>query len=170
MSNMMMPVVEGYWRVYKLSIETSVRQGAAAKYISAYLESIGFEHRQVSPTMIFERGSSFAGIYNMNPKAQKTEITVDFATIAGQTVVELTMRVNCFGNRPLSKDYEFWSAELAGIEDALEHGYANPAVSQYAAERAMWYNLAVFLAVLILSLSLTVTGFIVYLLFFLTAV
>lgn len=165
MSNIIMPETDGHWRVYKLSIETDVRKGAATKYITEYLEAIGFNQRQISPTMIFERGASLASLYNMNPKSQKTEITVDFASIAGQMIVELTMRVNCLGNKPLSKDFEFWAAELAGINEVLEHGYVNPFVSDFAADRAKWYNISVMLTVLILTITLTISGFFIFMLF-----
>ena len=159
MTNIIMPVAEGHWHVYKLSIETSVRKGAATKYITEYLEAIGFTQLQISPTMIFERGANLASLYNMNPKSQKTEVTVDFASIAGQTIVEVTMRVNCFGNKALSKDYEFRAAELAGINEVLEHGYVNPFVSQFAAERALWYNVTVTLTVLIAVFIMLAGGY-----------
>lgn len=165
MSNIIMPETDGHWRVYKLSIETDVRKGAAGKYISEYLEAIGFTQGQINPTMVFERGANLASLYNMNPKSQKTEITVDFASIAGQTIVELTMRVNCLGNKPLSKDFEFWATELAGINEVLEHGYVNPFLSDFAAERAKWYNVSVLLSILILTISLTISGFFILMLF-----
>jgi hypothetical protein len=155
MSNIIMPTTEHHWRVYQVSIETSVRKGAATKYISEYLEAIGFTHTQISPTMLFERGSRFASLYNMNPKSQKTLVSVDFASAAGQTIVEMTMRVDCLGNKPLSKDYEFWAAELAGIEELLEHGYVNPYLSDLAAERAMWYNITITLLVLFSVIVMT---------------
>jgi|GEM_PF-4867473 len=159
MSNIIMPVKEGSWQVYQLSIETPVRKGAASKYISEYLAAIGFTQTRLSPTMLFERGSNLASLYNMNPKAQKTEIAVDFASIAGQTIIELTMRVNCLGNKPLSKDYEFWAAELAGIDDVLEHGYVNPYLSDFAAERAFWYNVTVLMAILMIVIMALIAGF-----------
>lgn len=158
MSNIIMPIKDGSWQIYQVSIETPVRKGAAAKYISQYLEAIGFTQTQINPTMLFERGATFASLYNMNPKSQKTDISVDFATIEGQTVIELTMRVNCLGNKPLSKDYEFWTAELAGIEDVLEHGYVNPYLSDFAAERAFWYNVTVLMAILMIVIMLLTIG------------
>jgi len=158
MSNIIMPVKDGSWQVYQLSIETPVRKGAASKYISEYLAAIGFTQLRISPTMLFERGSNFASLYNMNPKAQKTEIAVDFASIEGQTIIELNMRVNCLGNKPLSKDYEFWAAELAGIDDVLEHGYVNPYLSDFAAERAFWYNVTVLMAILMLVIMILTIG------------
>lgn len=165
MPNIIMPETEGHWRVYKLSIETDVRKGAATKYITEYLEAIGFMQQQIHPTMIFERGANLASLYNMNPKAQKTEVSADFASIGGQTIVELTMRVNCLGNKPLSKDYEFWAAELAGIDEVLKHGYVNPYVSDFAADRAKWYNISVMLGILILTIGLMISGFLILMLF-----
>ncbi|MEM9953714.1 MAG: hypothetical protein AAFV93_17540 [Chloroflexota bacterium] len=159
MTTPLMPSKDGTWRVYQVSIETDVRKGAASKYITEYLQAIGFSQTQISPTMIFERGATLASMYNFNPKAQKTEVSVDFASVGNQTIIELTMRINCLGNRPLSKDYEFWAAEIAGIEDVLEHGYVNPYISAFAAERAFWYNVTVALIVwsllLIIVISLT---------------
>ena len=109
--------------------------------------------------MLFQRGASLASLYNPNPKSQKTEISVDFASISGITVLEVTMRVNCLGNKPLRRDYEFWETELDGIVDALEHGYVNPNISDYVADRAMWYSVTVMLMVLMITLSLTITAF-----------
>lgn len=163
MSNIIMPSADRHWRVYQRSIETTVRKGAASKALTEYLEAIGYTQLQVSPTMLFERGANLASLYNPNPKSQKTEISVDFATISGVTVLEVTMRVNCFGNRPLSKDYEFWDTELAGIVDAVEHGYVNPRLSDYAAERAMWYSIAIQLIVLMVMLFITMSVFLIIL-------
>lgn len=161
MSNITMPISDGHWRVYQRSIETTIRKGAANKTLTEYLDSIGYTQLQVSPTLLFERGASLASLYNPNPKSQKTEISVDFASISGVTVLEVTMRVNCLGNKPLRRDYEFWETELSGIEDALEHGYVNPHMSEYAADRAMWYSITVMLMVLILMLFLTISTFLV---------
>jgi len=162
MSTTINPTKERFWRVYQISLETSVRKGAASKAITEYLQSIGFTQTQISPTLLFERGSNLASLYNFNPKSQKTEVSVDFASAGEQTIVELTMRINCFANQPLSKDYEFWAAELDGIQDALDHGYVNPAISDFAAERALWYNVSIMLGVLILTISLTITAAIVW--------
>ena len=164
MSNVTVPISDRHWRVYQRSIETTVRKGAASKALTEYLEAIGYTQLQISPTMTFERGANFASLYNPNPKSQKTEISVDFASISGITVLEVTMRVNCFGNRPLSKDYEFWEAELSGIVDALEHGYVNSRLSDYAAERAMWYSITIQLLVLLVALSVTMSIFFIFLL------
>lgn len=154
-----MPVFEGHWLVYHYSIPTTVRRGAAAKYISEYLDSIGYQQTQMSPTMRFQRGWRFASLFNPNPKSQKTDITVDFASVGQETIIEVTMRINCFGNRPLRKDYEFWQAELGGIEEALDNGYVNPLISDFAAERALWYNVTITLIVLFVVLLLTVASF-----------
>ena len=159
MSNITIPMSDGHWRVYHRSIETTIRKGAASKALIEYLGSIGYSQYQINPTLLFERGANLASLYNPNPKSQKTEISVDFASISGITVLEVTMRVNCLGNKPLRRDYEFWEAELDGIVDALEHGYVNPRLSDYAADRAMWYSVTVMLMVLMITLSLTITAF-----------
>ena len=160
MTDIVMPKYDRHWLVYHRSIETTVRRGAASKYITEYLDAIGYEQTQISPTMQFQRGWSLASLFNPNPKKQKTEIAVDFASAGQQTVIEVTMRINCFGNRPLSKDYEFWQAELEGFADVLEHGYINPMISDYAAERALWYNVTITIIVLFVVLLLTVASFI----------
>ena len=159
MSNITIPMSDGHWRVYHRSIETTIRKGAASKALIEYLGSIGYSQYQINPTLLFERGANLASLYNPNPKSQKTEISVDFASISGITVLEVTMRVNCLGNKPLRRDYEFWEAELDGIVDALEHGYVNPNISDYVADRAMWYSVTVMLMVLMITLSLTITAF-----------
>ncbi|MGJ3241057.1 MAG: hypothetical protein ACFE0Q_20270 [Anaerolineae bacterium] len=158
MSHIIMPTRDRHWRVYQLSITTDVRKGAATKYITEYMEAIGFVQTQLNPTLIFERGNTLASLYNMNPKSQKTIASMDFASIDGQTVIELTMRVNCLGNQPLSKDFEFWALELAGIEDVLNHGYVNPTLSDLASERALWYNVSIALMLVIVTIALTITG------------
>lgn len=163
MSNITMPISDRHWRVYHRSIETTIRKGAASKALTEYLQAIGYTQGQINPTMLFERGANFASLYNPNPKSQKTEISVDFATISGVTVLEVTMRIDCLGNRPLSKDFEFWDTELNSITDALEHGYVNPCLSDYAAERAMWYSVAIQLIVLMLALSITLSVFLILL-------
>lgn len=148
MQELKLPKVDGHWLVYRESLETTMRKGAASKAITAYLEAIGYEQIQMSPTMLFERGSGLASTYHPNPKRQKTELSVDFASSGGTELVELVMRVNRFGNMPLAKDYEFWRAELDGLATILKQGHAEPRISDYAAESAMWYNIAVTLTVL----------------------
>ncbi|MEL6526785.1 MAG: hypothetical protein AAFQ07_13865, partial [Chloroflexota bacterium] len=109
-------------------------------------------------TMIFERGASLSSLYNPNPKSQKTILHVDFASAGTFTIVEVQMRVNCMGNRPLSKDYEFWDAELRGMQHVLDTGILDPQTSHYAAERAQWYNIAITLLVFLVIVSLLMVG------------
>lgn len=146
------PKRDGYWLVYQHSIVTDVRRGAAAKYATEFLEAAGYRQSQSSPTMIFQRGWQLAGLFNPNPKRQQTIIHMDLVSSGAETLIEMTMRVNCIGNRPLSKDLDFWQAELNGIQEAIEVGYANPLISTYAAERALWYNVVILICVLLLVL------------------
>jgi hypothetical protein len=148
MQELKMPKVDGHWLVYRESFETAMRKGAASKAVTEYLESIGYEQIQMSPTMIFERGSGMASLYHPNPKRQKTQISVDFASAGSTDIVELVMRVNRFGNMPLAKDYEFWRAELDGLAVILQKGSVDSRLSTYAAERAMWYSVSVMLGIL----------------------
>src|SRR5688572_18898059 len=129
MQELKMPKVDGHWLVYRESFETKMRKGAASKAITDYLESIGYEQTQMNPTLLFQRGSGFSGVYHPNPKRQKTEISVDFASSGDMGIIELVMRVNRFGNMPLGKDYEFWRAELDGMATVLRNGYAEPRLS-----------------------------------------
>lgn len=152
MSLSIQPQRDRHWLVYRLSIETQVRQGAAGKAITDYMGALDYVQTQLSPTLIFERGASLSSLYNPNPKSQKTIVTVDFASLGQTTIVEIQMRVNCMGNRPLSKDYDFWAAELYGIEQVLTGDYVDPVTSDFAAERAQWYNVAVMLTVLVVTL------------------
>lgn len=161
MQELKLPKVDGHWLVYRESLETSLRKGAASKAITEYLEAIGYEQTQTSPTMLFQRGSSIASIYHPNPKRQKTEISVDFANSGSTSIVELVMRVNRFGNMPLAKDYEFWRAELDGLARILKQDHAEVRVSDFAAERAMWYSIAMTLGVL----SATLLGLLAILIF-----
>src|SRR5688572_25889463 len=108
MQELKMPKVDGHWLVYRESFETAMRKGAASKAVTEYLEAIGYHQTQMSPTLLFERGSGIASLYHPNPKRQKTEISVDFASAGEVGIVELVMRVNRLGNMPLGKDYDFW--------------------------------------------------------------
>ena len=148
MQELKMPKIDGHWLVYRESFETKMRKGAASKALTDYLEAIGYEQGQISPTMLFTRGRSIASLFHPNPKRQKTEISVDFASSGDLSIVELVMRVNRLGNMPLGKDYEFWRAELDGLAMVLRNGYAEPRLSDFAAERAMWYSITMMLAVL----------------------
>ena len=147
MQDVKMPKVDGYWLVYRESFETAMRKGAASKAATEYLEAIGYRQTQLNPTMVFRRGSGLASLYHPNPKRQFTEVSVDFASSGEVGIVELVMRVNRFGNMPLIKDYEFWRAELDGMALVLQQGHAEPRLSDYAAERAMWYSISVMLGV-----------------------
>lgn len=155
MQELKMPKIDGHWLVYRESYETSLRKGAASKAITEYLEAIGYEQIQMSPTMVFERGSGLASLYHPNPKRQKTEISVDFASAGNTSIVELVMRVNRLGNKPLVKDYEFWRSELNGLSSILQGGHAESQLSDFAAERAMWYSVAVMLGI---SLAAAILG------------
>jgi hypothetical protein len=161
MQELKMPKIDGHWLVYRESFETTMRKGAASKAVTEYLEAIGYEQGQITPTMLFRRGSGFASIYHPNPKRQLTEISVDFASSGELGIVELVMRVNRFGNMPLEKDYEFWRSELDGLATVLQQGRANPRMSDYAAERAMWYSIAMMLGILALVLAVLMTILIV---------
>jgi hypothetical protein len=161
MQELKLPKVDGHWLVYRESMETSLRKGAASKAITEYLEAIGYEQVQTNPTMIFQRGSSIASIYHPNPKRQKSEISIDFASSGETNLAELMMRINRFGNMPLAKDYEFWRAELDGLAAILKQGHAEARISDYAAERAMWYSVSVTLGVL----SATLLGLLAILIF-----
>jgi len=147
MSENIMPKIDRHWLVYRESIEFEMRPGAMGKTITEYFESIGFKQTQISPTMIFERGSSLASLYDPNPKHQKTEVSIDIVGSHGLSIVELTMRINSLGNKALRSDYEFWRAEIDGLSHALNYGYVDPRWSDYAAERAKWNNIAVTMGV-----------------------
>lgn len=162
MSQIMMPQRDGQWLVYAVSLETQTRQGAAGKRIAEYFDAVGYEQTQLSPTMIFERGFSLSSLYNPNPKSQKTIVHVDFASTGTFTIVEVQMRVNRMGNRPLSKDYEFWDTELRGMQQALDTGILDPQTSYYAAERARWYSITVMLTVLVVVLMVLMLGSLTY--------
>lgn len=158
MSENIMPKIDRNWLVYRESIEFEMRAGAMGKTITEYFESIGFKQTQISPTMTFERGSSLASLYDPNPKHQKTEVSIDIVSSGGLSIVELTMRINRLGNRPLRADYEFWRAEIDGLSHALNYGYVDPRWSDYAAERAKWNNIAVTLTVLIIVMGILFVG------------
>lgn len=158
MSENIMPKIDRNWLVYRESIEVEMRQGAIGKAITEYFESIGFKQTQISPTQGFERGSSLAGLYDPNPKHQKTIVSVDIVGSHGHSVIELTMRINRLGTRPLRADYEFWRAEIDGLSHALNYGYVDPRWSDYAAERAKWNNIAVMMGVLIIVMGILFVG------------
>jgi hypothetical protein len=140
-----------------------MRAGAAEKTADKYFEALGYEIEDISSTRYYRRGSWLAGFYHPNPGRQQTKVRVDvLKQMNGETLLEVEMRVNTLGNVPLSKDYEFWRAELQGFANALHFGYIDPALSEMAGERAMWYSVATMLGVglgaliSVLMLSLTV--------------
>lgn len=153
-----MPKIDRNWLVYRESIEIEMRQGAMGKAITEYFESIGFKQTQISPTLGFERGSRLASLYDPNPKHQKTELSIDIVGQSGHSIIELTMRINRLGNRPIRADYEFWRAEIDGLALALNYGYLDPRWSDYAAERAKWNNIAVTLGILIIVIGILFIG------------
>jgi hypothetical protein len=75
----------------------------------------------------------------------------------GDSLVELVMRVHRFGNMPLEPDFDFWRAEIDGLAHALNHGFSDPRLSEYAADRAKWYSIAIMLGVLFVA---TIVSFI----------
>jgi len=150
----MYPKSDRHWLVYRQSIATEMRQGAAAKAISEYLEALGYQQTKSSPSLIFERGRVLAGLYNPNPRSQKTIMTVDFVRSGDEALLEVALRVNCLGNLPLQADKDFWQAELDGLAHTVHYGYCDPRLSYFAAERAKWYSLAIAAAVMIVILLL----------------
>jgi hypothetical protein len=141
-----MPARDGRWLVFRQTVNTDMRAGAAGKTADTYFENLGYHLHETSPARQYRRGSWLAGFYHPNPDRQQTEITVDILPQAGgETLLEVEMRVSTLGNVPLSKDYEFWRAELQGFANALHFGYIDPALSEMAAERAMWYSVATLL-------------------------
>lgn len=143
------PKKDRNWLVYRYAIESDMRKGAISKAITEYLEAIGYRQTRISPSMEFERGTTMASLYNPNPRSQKTIITIDIVGAGGHSIVEAVMRVNCRGNLPLSKDFDFWQTELQGIEKSLHYGYCDPRLSEYAADRAKWYSIAIMLGVFV---------------------
>jgi hypothetical protein len=146
------PRYDHHWLVYQASLDAPMRPGAASKTVTEYLESVGFEIVQSSPSLVFKRGNWLSSLYNPNPRSQQTHLTVDVVSGSGGSVVELTMRVNRMGNVPLGRDYEFWQAEIDGMLQALQHGYADPRMSEYAADRARLYSLVVMQWIIIAAL------------------
>lgn len=158
MAEQVRPKKDRSWLVYRESVTTEMRQGAAKKVIVEYFESIGFRQTQISPSMLFERGAILASLYSPNPRSQKTQLTVDVVSSGGDSLVELVMRVHRFGNMPLEPDFDFWRAEIDGLAYALNHGFSDPRLSEYAADRAKWYSIAIMLGVLFVA---TIVSFIV---------
>jgi hypothetical protein len=157
MAEQVRPKKDRSWLVYRESVTTEMRQGAAKKVIVEYFESIGFRQTQISPSMLFERGAILASLYSPNPRSQKTQLTVDVVSSGGDSLVELVMRVHRFGNMPLEPDFDFWRAEIDGLAYALNHGFSDPRLSEYAADRAKWYSIAIMLGVLFVA---TIVSFI----------
>ena len=151
MTEQVHPKKDRSWLVYRESIATEMRQGAAKKAVIEYFESIGFRQTQISPSMQFERGAILASLYSPNPRSQKTLLTVDVVSRGGDSLIELVMRINRFGNMPLEPDFDFWRAEIDGLANALNHGYSDPRLSEYAAERAKWYSISIMLGVLFVA-------------------
>lgn len=143
-----------HWVVFRQAITTDMRQGAASKAIASYLEDVGYQQTQTSPSLIFARGNALAGLFNQNPADQQAEITVDVVgSGTGNSIIEVTLRVNGFGKLLLRPDVEFWEAELSGLSNAVRFGYADPRLSYFAAERARWVKIAGTLSLLLVSVA-----------------
>lgn len=144
-----MPQRDGRWLIFHETIETDMRAGAASKAADAYFDALGYAHIASQPSRHYTRGKSLASWYHPNPRTYQTNVIIDALTDAhGCTLLEIEMRVNTFGNAPHDKDEDFWQAELDGLASTLRYGYSDPLLSYYAAERAMWYSVAVLLAVI----------------------
>lgn len=146
-NNLVMPVREGAWLVYKRTITTTRRPGAVSKEIQTYFDALNYELSQTTPTLIFERGSWWGGLVNPNPAAQKMRVLVDVLSGGEEaTLVEVRMRVNTMGSFSFPTDHDFREAELDGLQLLLEYGYLDTTRSRYAADRAQWFSIAVALA------------------------
>ena len=155
MTERVYPKKDRSWLVYREAITTEMRQGAAKKAITEYLEAIGYHQTQISPSLQFERGALLASLYSPNPRSQKTFVTLDVVSSGGDSLVELVLRVNRFGNIPLEPDFDFWRAEIDGLANTLHYGYCDPRISEFAAERAKWYSIAMMLIMLFAATVLT---------------
>ena len=160
MAEQVRPRKDRSWLVYRESVATEMRQGAAKKAVIEYFESIGFRQTQISPSMQFERGAILASLYSPNPRSQKTHLTVDVVSRGNDSLIELVMRVHRFGNIPLEPDFDFWRAEIDGLANMLNHGYADPRLSEYAADRAKWYSISIMLGVLLVATIFSFAAFI----------
>ncbi|MDQ7024348.1 MAG: hypothetical protein Q9P01_03525 [Anaerolineae bacterium] len=165
MSEQVHPKKDRSWLVYRESIPTEMRQGAAKKAITEYFESIGFRQTQMSPSLQFERGALLASLYSPNPRSQKTHITADIVSSGSENLIELVVRINRFGNIPLEPDFDFWRVEIEGLANTVQQGYSDPRLSEYAAERAKWYSIAMMMALLFVALVFSVIAIISVMLF-----
>lgn len=156
MTEQVRPKKDRSWLVYRESIATEMRLGAAKKAVTEYFESLGYRQIQIHPSLEFERGAVLASLYSPNPRSQKTHLTVDVVGSGSDSMIELVMRVNRFGNMPLEPDYDFWRSEIEGLANTLHYGYSDPRMSDYAAGRAKWYSIAIMLGILLVT---TILGF-----------
>lgn len=140
--------------VYRKSMETSLRQGAAQKIIIEYLEAVGYEQSQSTPSMKFERGATFSGLFHPDPRLQRAEMTIDLVSMGTNTIAEVVLAIPRFRVQPNSVYAEFWDAELDGLAQALRYNAVEARLSVFAAERAMWSSIAAILLVVLIFLIL----------------
>ncbi len=142
-----LPVREGTWLVYKRTLTTPRRPGAASKDIQTYFEALGYTQTHTTPTLIFERGSWLKSLYSPSPASQKMRVLVDvLSSNDNETLVEVRLHVHTWGSFSFGTDHDFRAAELEGLHLMVAYGYLDVARSQYAADRAKWFSVAVALA------------------------
>ena len=142
-----------------------VREDGEAPQIETlldYLAMIGYRATGQEPWTTFERGSSVARVYALSPRQIKASLSVQPIYEADDlTGVTLNLNVNA-GQPLLKREAEFWEKELDAMEAALCYGYLNPIVSDYAASRALWFNLSILLiGLLVLALIIAIPTVIV---------
>lgn len=149
-----MPKIDRDWLVFRRSIETERRPGATSKAITEYLQDIGFSVESSSPSYVFQRGRVMGGVTAFDPRNYRTEVRVDVLSGVGKHLVEVEWRVNRFAAWPTSADLDCWRVELDGIEQAATTGFADERISHYAAQRAFFLRVSIWLGIVLAALLL----------------
>ena len=126
------------------TIITTLSREAAYQRLNDYLKLLEYYPISLAP-LVYERETSWLELLRCSPRGLKSRVDAKIWTdYNDDTIITLDIKpeYNPMVIMLTEKDWDFWRAEMDGIEAALLHDYVDTSGIDYAASRASWYSLA----------------------------
>jgi hypothetical protein len=119
--------------------------------IRDYLEALDYKRSGADHLFVYQRGSRLTKRFSFEPRYTPVEMVVKLSSeIDINTDIDVTLYVD-FGFLPhLRLDYEFWHAEIDGVESAVTSGEINLSNSLQISKRAKHYSYFAIIMTLVL--------------------
>lgn len=118
--------------------------------IESYYRALGYQKIETASQLVFERGSRWRQYIAFSPRTWFSRVRVDVQPISEMALrVTIRLWISTKGQTVLQKETDFWKAELTGLYNAIHRGIIDTQTSDFAAERAKWFNCSLTLVLLI---------------------